>query len=133
GFAVAVARVDERRTAGRRSRLRRKALPHCQRAQPFVQEYQRRGMGAGARRPDPLVFEAVSAGGEEGNAHRRRLYLLFIARSLKRWILPVAVFGSSGMNSIQRGYLNGARRSFTCCLSASARAGVPATPGLVTT
>jgi hypothetical protein len=26
-------------------------------------------------------------------------------RSLKRWILPVAVFGSSLMNSIQRGYL----------------------------
>ena len=27
------------------------------------------------------------------------------ARSLKRWILPVAVFGSSPTNSIQRGYL----------------------------
>jgi hypothetical protein len=27
------------------------------------------------------------------------------ARSLKRWILPVAVLGSSAMNSIQRGYL----------------------------
>jgi hypothetical protein len=27
------------------------------------------------------------------------------ARSLKRWILPVAVFGSSGTNAIQRGYL----------------------------
>ncbi len=27
------------------------------------------------------------------------------ARSLKRWILPVAVFGSSRRNSIQRGYL----------------------------
>jgi hypothetical protein len=27
------------------------------------------------------------------------------ARSLKRWILPVAVFGSSLRNSIQRGYL----------------------------
>ena len=27
------------------------------------------------------------------------------ALSLKRWIFPVAVFGSSGMNSIQRGYL----------------------------
>ena len=26
-------------------------------------------------------------------------------RSLKRWILPVAVFGSSGTNSSQRGYL----------------------------
>ena len=26
-------------------------------------------------------------------------------RSLKRWILPVAVLGSSAKNSIQRGYL----------------------------
>jgi aerobic carbon-monoxide dehydrogenase large subunit len=30
------------------------------------------------------------------------------ARSLKRWILPVAVFGSSLRNSSQRGYLYGA-------------------------
>jgi hypothetical protein len=28
-----------------------------------------------------------------------------IQRSLKRWILPVAVFGSSATNSSQRGYL----------------------------
>jgi hypothetical protein len=27
------------------------------------------------------------------------------ARSLNRWIFPVAVFGSSGTNSTQRGYL----------------------------
>jgi hypothetical protein len=32
---------------------------------------------------------------------------------LERWILPLAVLGSSSMNLIQRGYLNGARRSFT--------------------
>src|SRR5829696_8803406 len=30
------------------------------------------------------------------------------ARSLKRWIFPVAVFGSSGTKVIQRGYLYGA-------------------------
>ena len=35
------------------------------------------------------------------------------SRSLKRWILPVAVFGSSATNSIQRGYLYGAILSFT--------------------
>src|SRR2546427_4118130 len=29
----------------------------------------------------------------------------YLARSLKRWILPVAVFGNSATNSIQRGYL----------------------------
>jgi hypothetical protein len=28
-----------------------------------------------------------------------------VCRSLYRWILPVDVLGSSGMNSIQRGYL----------------------------
>src|SRR5262245_39550064 len=57
----------------------------------------------------------------------------FLARSLKRWILPVAVLGSSATNSIQRGYLKGARRSFTCCLSASASASLGSTPGRVTT
>ena len=37
-----------------------------------------------------------------------------LARNLNRWILPVAVFGSSAMNSIQRGYLYGANTDFTC-------------------
>ena len=32
-------------------------------------------------------------------------YAPLSARSLKRWILPVAVFGKSRRNSIQRGYL----------------------------
>src|SRR5439155_27026173 len=44
------------------------------------------------------------------------------ARSLNRWILPVAVFGSSSTNSIQRGYLYGAIRVFTNSLSSSASA-----------
>src|SRR5262245_63721170 len=35
----------------------------------------------------------------------RRHYTELSARSLKRWILPVAVLGSSVRNSIQRGYL----------------------------
>src|SRR5215467_938706 len=43
------------------------------------------------------------------------------ARSLKRWILPVAVFGSSSTNSIQRGYLYGAILSFTKAFSSSPR------------
>ncbi len=35
------------------------------------------------------------------------------ARSLNRWIFPVAVFGSSAANSIHRGYLYGASFSLT--------------------
>src|SRR2546422_415100 len=42
------------------------------------------------------------------------------SRSLKRWILPVAVFGSSPTNSIQRGYLYGVMRSLTNAFSSSA-------------
>src|SRR5256885_5351582 len=54
-------------------------------------------------------------------------------RSLKRWILPVDVFGSSGMNSTQRGYLYGASESFTNALSSSASAGAAAAPSAQTT
>src|SRR5438132_14050911 len=52
--------------------------------------------------------------------------LLASSRNLNRWILPVAVFGSSGTNTIQRGYLNGARRSFTNAFSSSSSAGLGA-------
>ena len=45
----------------------------------------------------------VEAGrGAAGFAHARPRS---ISLSLKRWILPVAVFGNSAMNSIARGYL----------------------------
>src|ERR1044071_1628172 len=40
------------------------------------------------------------------------------ARSLKRWILPVAVFGRSLRNSIQRGYLYGASFCLQCSCNA---------------
>src|SRR5262249_1227522 len=52
------------------------------------------------------------------------------SRSLKRWILPVAVLGSSAMNSISGGYLYGASLSFTKAFSS---ASVAAAPGLSTT
>src|SRR5439155_4523273 len=42
------------------------------------------------------------------------------SRSLKRWIFPVTVLGSSGTNSIQRGYLYGVIRPFTNAFSSSA-------------
>ncbi len=54
-------------------------------------------------------------------------------RSLNRWILPVDVFGSSGMNSTQRGYLYKASESFTKALSSSASAGSAAAPSAQTT
>src|SRR6266511_3821667 len=44
-------------------------------------------------------------------------------RNLNRWILPVAVFGSSGTKVIQRGYLYGAILSLTNTFSSSSRAG----------
>src|SRR5262245_47925884 len=42
------------------------------------------------------------AGGSSKRLHRAGPS----ARSLNRWIFPVAVFGRSSRNSIQRGYLN---------------------------
>src|SRR4030088_3231113 len=54
-------------------------------------------------------------------------------RSLKRWILPVDVLGSSGMNSTQRGYLYGASESLTNALSSSASAAAAVVPSAQTT
>src|SRR6185295_9367385 len=42
-----------------------------------------------------------------------------LSRSLYRWIFPAAFLGRSGTNSIQRGYLYGAMRSFTNFFSSS--------------
>src|SRR3984893_1787923 len=47
----------------------------------------------------------------------------YSARSLKRWIFPLAVFGSSSINSIQRGYLNGARRCLVNSINSLAKSG----------
>src|SRR5207302_8970315 len=53
--------------------------------------------------------------------------------TLFRSILPVAVLGSSGRNSIQRGYLNGASRCLTNVLSSSASDSDGSWPCLSTT
>src|SRR5881396_1834305 len=55
------------------------------------------------------------------------------SRSLKRWILPVAVFGSSFTNTIQRGYLYAASRCFTEACNSSANAGDATWPAASTT
>jgi hypothetical protein len=80
------------------------------------------GTGDAGRAPPPTE-ERVAASGGQRLAHERAEALPLVlaqtdaverfqprvehrqARSLKRWILPVAVFGSSDTNSIQRGYL----------------------------
>ena len=87
-----------------------------------MQEHQQRGIAPLGR--EPAVFQALGAarhvqvdpagvlvglvggGGHHGvtcSSWRRR----------KRWILPVAVLGSSSVKSIWRGYLKGARCCFT--------------------
>ena len=63
-----------------------------------MQEHQRR---AGRIALDPAVFDLAVVEGEPAVQDRRSAH----ARSLYRWILPVAVFGSSSTNSTQRGYL----------------------------
>ena len=54
-------------------------------------------------------------------------------RSLNRCILPVALFGSSGMNSIHRGYLNLARRSSAHFFNSSASSSDAEKPSRSTT
>ena len=72
----------------------------------------------------PIAHEHDGRGG----ARRGRRCLLAHARarslslSLKRWILPVAVFGNSATNSIARGYLKGASRSLTKLFSSASSA-----------
>jgi hypothetical protein len=60
-----------------------------------------------SERPHAQANTGSSAGaGDDGQIDRTgKGYDGPSARSLKRWILPVAVFGSSLRNSIQRGYL----------------------------
>jgi len=66
----------------------------------------------GAYRPahrlsDPIpsaTCASVTRQGPRGDPRARRA-MTENHLSLKRWILPVAVLGSSGTNSIQRGYL----------------------------
>src|SRR5262249_11910851 len=53
--------------------------------------------------------------------------------SLNRWILPVAVFGRSGRNSTQRGYLCGASLLLTCSCKVFFSESDGVWPGLSTT
>src|SRR5262245_15997604 len=101
--------------------------PPARKAEEFAQVY---------RNPTNPVNLSGKSGQDNGFPRPEGLGATYPAasrcRSLYRWIFPVAVLGSSGTNSTQRGYLYGASRSLTCCLRASASAGVPWTPGFVT-
>src|SRR6185437_15221250 len=94
---------------GRRGHSSRKGPPHRDAAEPFMEEDERRRAGAAARDAQDLEADAVDV--DEVCRHAGLARSASRWRSLKRWILPVAVLGRSVTNSIQRGYLYGARRS----------------------
>ncbi len=58
GLAVAVARIDYGRAAGRQSRIPRKIAPHRDRPEPLVEEHERACSRAGSC--DPLDFELAA-------------------------------------------------------------------------
>src|SRR6185312_3499338 len=109
--AVARARINEDAAAGRPLQPVREVAPQVDAAETLVQQHQRR---RDIRpRPDHPVFKTLGADGEEAGICKRHDKRYCSALSLKRWILPVAVFGKSFLNSIQRGYLYGASLAFT--------------------
>ena len=95
GLAVARARIGEHAISRPPREVLRKVLPQSDRTQPLMQQHERR---RGLRRGTP------TAAFEPRPAHHDPLVLArlprhnavpSISRSLKRWIFPVAVFGSS--------------------------------------
>src|SRR6185503_10349382 len=141
GLPVARPRIDEPAHAEGRGEARGEVAPHRARAQPFVQENHRGGALA-----HPLVLDAdgLAVPGDVGESRAGRLaHALAVAslparaasrsRRRKRWIFPVAVLGSSSMNSMMRGYLWGASAPFTNAFSSASSAGVAVVPGLRTT
>src|SRR6187431_392822 len=116
-FPVARARIDERAGTRRGRKFLGKIVPQADTAQPFVQQHE--GWRLVRLRPDKAVFDAMPVNIEKpsfSKCHQRAPGPS--ARSLKRWIFPVAVFGRSLRNSIQRGYLYGASFALTCSCNA---------------
>src|SRR6185295_9618051 len=116
-FSVARTRIDEHAGSRRGRKLFWKIVPQTDTAQPFVQQHE--GWRLVRLRPDEVVFEAMPVDIEKpgfSKCHQRAPGPS--ARSLKRWIFPVAVFGRSLRNSIQRGYLYGASFALTCSCNA---------------
>ena len=104
--AVAGARIDQAAAAGRVAQLAREVAPHRARAQAFVQEdEQRRAARARGAIHSCSMRTRRPRQSRSTNSTRHAGLRRSCSRSLKRWILPVAVFGSSATNSICRGYL----------------------------
>src|SRR5690606_4564088 len=122
---VAVARKHQAAAARRLARAMGPVFPHACRAQPLMQEHKQGSLAAFGC--DPPVFQAQAAaqraqfrpGGRIGKQGGRHSEAASICRSRNRWILPVAVLGSSSVKLIWRGYLNGARCCFTYCCKAA--------------
>ncbi|MPM33969.1 hypothetical protein SDC9_80550 [bioreactor metagenome] len=125
GPAITGPRIDQPAQPRGIAHLLRKILPHVDGAQPLVQKDHRalrRFCLQPAMRRKPLVFHLhialapVQVHGmaatdwrliECSGGQHRMLPCAHAVRSRrrKRWILPVAVLGSSSTNSIKRGYL----------------------------
>jgi hypothetical protein len=114
--SVAGARIDEHAGAGFLREPRGEIAPCGHRAEPLVQHHDgRRRVRA---RPDHAVLERCAADRELALVRERAHSSL----SLKRWIFPVAVFGSASTNSIQRGYFHGLTCALTCSCNSPRRA-----------
>ncbi len=117
GIAITWSGIRQARHPKRIAHPLRKATPHVNATQALVQKH-KQWRGAGcligfrvvARDRHPRVLTTVPHPFEVYPWERRLRYLIrsghaLAARKRKRWILPVAVLGSSEMNSIWRGYL----------------------------
>ena len=100
--AISKARVREYLGSRYCGKLQREVLPHRHRSETFMEQDDGCALGRTTGRRKPLILDLSALYGEKAavaqclDAH---------SRNLKRWILPVGVFGSSVTNSIQRGYL----------------------------
>src|SRR6185312_14441199 len=111
-FSIARARIDEHAGTRRSRKFLGKIVPQTDTAQAFVQQHE--GWHLVRLRPDEAVFDAMPVNIEKpGFSKCHQSAPGPSARSLKRWIFPVAVFGRSLRNSIQRGYLYGASFAWT--------------------
>src|ERR1700677_714258 len=120
-LAVARAGIGENAQAGHLREAARKIAPQRDTAQALVQHDDRRR--AARRGPVANVFQPLAPDGdksrdvvapvETGHVH--------VPFNLKRWILPVAVFGNSAVNSIQRGYFHLPTRALTCSFNSASR------------
>ena len=110
GLAVGGAREDQPPKSPRFAQPLREVLPHGDRPQALMEEHHQRRSRALGRDPRVLHFHHALPPGHRDLARairhgRHACGPCSRSRNRKRWILPVAVLGSSGTNSMRRGYL----------------------------